>query len=75
MKSFNILLDTVDKIKDFSSIINKFDGDFDLISDDYIIDAKSIMGIFSLNLTKPLKLEVNNTSNIEELEILLKKFM
>ena len=75
MKSFNILLDTVDKIKDFSSIINKIDGDFDLISDDYIIDAKSIMGIFSLNLTKPLKLEVNNTSNIEELEILLKKFM
>ena len=75
MKSFNILLNTVDKIKDFSSIINKFDGDFDLISDDYIIDAKSIMGIFSLNLTKPLKLEVNNTSNIEELEILLKKFM
>ena len=75
MKSFTIFLDTVEKVKNFSSMINKFDGDFDLISGDYIIDAKSIMGIFSLNLKEPLKLQVNNVENIEELEKLLKDFM
>ncbi len=75
MKTFNIVLDTVEKVKEFSSLINKFDGEFDLISDNYIIDAKSIMGIFSLNLKNPLKLEVNNVPNIDELENLLKKFM
>ena len=50
MKCFNITLDTVEKVKEFSNLINKFDGEFDLISDNYIIDAKSIMGIFSLDL-------------------------
>ena len=75
MKCFNISLDTVEKVKEFSNLINKFDGEFDLISDNYIIDAKSIMGIFSLDLKKPLKLEVNNVVNLDELEILLKNFM
>lgn len=75
MNCFNILLDTVDKVKDFSGLINKFDGEFDLISDNYVIDAKSLMGIFSLDLKKPLKLEVTNVENIEDLEVLLKKFM
>lgn len=75
MRTFNIILDTVEKVKEFSSLINKFDGEFDLISDNYIIDAKSIMGIFSLNLKNPLKLEVNNVPNVDELENLLKKFM
>lgn len=75
MNCFNILLDTVDKVKDFSGLINKFDGEFDLISDKYIIDAKSLMGIFSLDLKNPLKLEVTNVENIEDLEVSLKKFM
>ena len=75
MRTFNIVLDTVEKVKEFSSLINKFDGEFDLISDNYIIDAKSIMGIFSLNLKNPLKLDVNNVPNVDELENLLKKFM
>ena len=75
MRTFNIILDTVEKVKEFSSLINKFDGEFDLISDNYVIDAKSIMGIFSLNLKNPLKLDVNNVPNVDELENLLKKFM
>lgn len=75
MKCFNITLDTVEKVKEFSNLINKFDGEFDLISDNYIIDAKSIMGIFSLNLKKPLTLQVNNIENLEDLKISLEKFM
>lgn len=75
MKCFTIFLDTVEKVKNFSAVINKFDGDFDLISGDYVIDAKSIMGIFSLNLKENLKLQVSNVKNINELEKLLKDFM
>ena len=50
MKSINIKLDTIDKVKEFVNKINTFDGDFDLVSARYVIDAKSIMGIFSLSL-------------------------
>ena len=75
MKSFEIILDTVEKVKEFSELINKFDGEFDLISDKYIIDAKSIMSIFSLDLSNPLILQVKDVENIEELETLLKNFM
>ena len=75
MKSFKISLDSVEKVKDFNNLINKFDGDFDLISGDYLIDAKSIMGIFSLDLTKPLVLQISNLDNIEEFENLLQKFI
>ena len=45
MKSINIKLDTIDKVKEFVNKINTFDGDFDLVSARYVIDAKSIMGI------------------------------
>ena len=75
MSCFTITLDTVEKVKQFSDLINKFEGDFDLISEDYIIDAKSIMGIFSLNLKKPLTFQVNNIENLEDLKISLEKFM
>ena len=50
MKSINIKLDTIDKVKEFVNKINTFDGDFDLVSARYVIDAKSIMGIFSLDI-------------------------
>ena len=50
MRSLNIKLDSIDKVKDFVNIINTFDGDFDLASSRYVVDAKSIMGIFSLDI-------------------------
>ena len=53
-----ISLDTIDKVKSFVNDIVKFDCDFDLKSSRYIVDAKSIMGIFSLDLSKPITLEV-----------------
>lgn len=75
MKSFTIILNTVNKVKDFCDTINQFDGEFDLILDDYVIDAKSIMSILSLDLSKPMKFEVNNVPNLTELENSIKKFM
>ena len=56
MKTLKISLNSIDKVKAFVNEISKFDCDFDLVSGRYVIDAKSIMGIFSLDLSKPLVL-------------------
>lgn len=60
MKTFNILLKSINDVKDFVNIVNKYDFDVDLTSGRYIVDAKSIMGIFSLDLSKPIKVEIHN---------------
>lgn len=60
MKTFNIQLKSINDVKDFVNIVNKYDFDVDLTSGRYIVDAKSIMGIFSLDLSKPIKVEVHN---------------
>lgn len=57
-------LDTIDKVKGFVNDIRNFHGEFDLISGKYVVDAKSIMGVFCLDLTKPLTLRI--TSYVEE---------
>ena len=59
MKSVLISLNSIDKVKSFVNTINNFDFDFDLISGRYVIDAKSIMGIFSLDLSKPITLNIH----------------
>ena len=47
MKTVQISLNSIDKVKSFVNEITKFDYDFDLVSGRYVIDAKSIMGIFT----------------------------
>lgn len=59
MKTLQISLNSIDKVKNFVNDINRFNCDFDLVSGRYVIDAKSIMGIFSLDLSKPLTLNVH----------------
>lgn len=59
-KSFEIVLDSVDKVKAFVSDMSKIEGDVFLCVGRYVIDAKSIMGIFSLELSKPLWLEIED---------------
>ena len=59
MKTCNIMLNTINDVKKFVNIVSKYDFDVDLISGRYAIDAKSIMGIFSLDLSKPIKLNVH----------------
>ena len=56
MKTVQISLNSIDKVKSFVNEITKYDNDFDLVSGRYVIDAKSIMGIFSLDLELPLEL-------------------
>ena len=62
IKSVNVVLNTIDKVKGFVNIISTHDGDYDLSSDRYVVDAKSIMGIFSLDLSKTLRLDIHNTA-------------
>ena len=57
MKTVSISLNSIDKVKAFVNDISKYD--FDLVSGRYVIDAKSIMGIFSLDLSKPINLNVH----------------
>ncbi len=59
MKTIQISLNSIDKVKRFVSTINTFDNDFDLVSGRYVIDAKSIMGIFSLDLSRPIDLNIH----------------
>ena len=69
MKTVQISLNSIGKVKSFVNAITQFDFDFDLISGRYVIDAKSIMGIFSLDLSKPIDLTIytdDDTSDVLE---------
>lgn len=65
MKTVKISLNSIDKVKAFVNEITKFDSDFDLVSGRYVIDAKSIMGIFSLDLSKPIDLNIHAQDNLD----------
>ena len=60
MKTVRISLNSIDKVKSFVNDLTKFDVDFDLVSGRYVIDAKSIMGVFSLDLSKPINVVVES---------------
>jgi len=59
-KLVNIQLKQIQDVKDFVNIITKIDGDFVLESGRYIVDAKSIMGIFSLDLSQKILLRIQS---------------
>ncbi len=63
MRTCNIMLNTINDVKAFVNTVSKYDFDVDLISGRYAIDAKSIMGIFSLDLSKPIRLEAHSEDN------------
>ena len=67
MKTVQISLNSIDKVKSFVNEITKYDNDFDLVSGRYVIDAKSIVGIFSLDLSKPIDLNIHADSNLDDI--------
>lgn len=76
MKTVQISLNSINKVKSFVNEITKFDNDFDLVSGRYVIDAKSIMGIFSLDLSKPIDLNIHaNESDIDSILGILKPYI
>lgn len=75
MKTVEISLNSIDKVKSFVNEITKFDYDFDLVSGRYVIDAKSIMGIFSLDLSKPITLNTHAENDVEDILDILKPYI
>ena len=74
MTTAKIMLSSINDVKNLVNIANKYDFDIDLISDRYVVDAKSIMRIFSLDLTKSIKVEAH-TENSEEFLNDIKPYM
>lgn len=75
MKTVQISLNSIDKVKSFVNEITKYDNDFDLVSGRYVIDAKSIMGIFSLDLSKPIDLNIHAEDGTDEVMEALKPYI
>ena len=76
MKTVKISLNSIDKVKSFVNEITKFDYDFDLVSGRYVIDAKSIMGIFSLDLSKAIDLNIHAAyAALDEILEILKPYL
>lgn len=69
MKSYALDLNSIEKVKGFVSVINNIRGYFDLVSGRYVVDAKSIMGIFSMDLSNSVELRILETNeDISEIE-------
>ncbi len=76
MKTVKISLNSIDKVKAFVNEISKFECDFDLVSGRYVIDAKSIMGIFSLDLSKSIDLNIHaDGTTLDEVMAVVKKYI
>lgn len=75
MSEVKILLDTIDKVKSFVATTIKLDVELDLVSGRYVIDAKSILGIFSMDLSKPLLLQIHaKEDEAEEILEMLREY-
>lgn len=75
MKTVKINLNSIPKVNSFVSEITKFDSDFDLVSGRYVVDAKSIMGVFSLDLTKAIDLNIHSEDKVDEILEVLKPYI
>ena len=74
MINLKIKLDTINAVKEFVSLTNLCPYDIDLVSGRYVVDAKSLMGIFSLDLAKPIELEIFS-DNCDDFIEKLQKFI
>ncbi|HBF86152.1 MAG TPA: serine kinase [Clostridiales bacterium] len=73
MKSVQISLQMASQVKTFVSIVQKYAYEIDLRSDRYVVDAKSILGIFSLDLSRPISVEIHS-QDCDDLLAELKQF-
>ncbi|MBQ3220299.1 MAG: HPr family phosphocarrier protein [Clostridia bacterium] len=68
MKTVQRSLQMASQVKTFVSIVQKYSYDIDLRSERYVVDAKSILGIFSLDLSKPINVEIHSSECDDLLE-------
>lgn len=75
MKSYMLDLNSIEKVKGFVSEINNFKGYFDLVSGRYVVDAKSIMGIFSMDLSNSVEMRILETNeDISKIEKAIEQY-
>lgn len=74
MREVQIELGTIEQVNAFVRRIEGFDGEFDILSGRYVIDAKSVLGIFSVDLSRPLTLRIENEAEWEEIEGSIEEF-
>ena len=72
---FKIDLNSIKHVKEFVNIACSFTGDIILKSDRYVVDGKSIMGIFSLDLSKPIEVEITPVEKTDEFKDMVKEFL
>ena len=75
MYETTISLQAINDVKDFVNTVMLFNYDIDLVSGRYAVDAKSIMGIFSLDLSKPIDLNIHDGGNTEEILTVLAPYI
>ena len=76
MKSYILDLNSIERVKSFVTAIEGFEGYFDLVSGRYVIDAKSIMGIFSMDLSKNVEFRILETNDkISDVEAAIAPFL
>ncbi len=68
MTTTKININTINDVKNFVNIVTRCEYDVDIVSGRYAIDAKSIMGIFSLDLSKELTLNIHSDNCAEFLD-------
>ena len=61
MKTVKINLGHAEDVKKFVTLVNDYPYDVDLRIGRHVVDAKSILGIFSLDLSKPVNLDINSS--------------
>ncbi len=76
MKTVNIYLESMDRIKEFENEIGRFECKFEIVSGGFIADAKSIMALFALDLSKAqeLRIQSNDAAMIEKIVKAIERF-
>ena len=74
MKELQAQLRSIEDVRDFVSTVSQFASDIDIVGGRYIIDAKSILGLFSLDLQKPILVQIHDDEEAPEIEKALAKF-
>ena len=74
MKTCEIMLSSIEDVKKFVNLVNTYEFDVDLVSGRYVVDAKSIMGIFSLDLLSPVEMTIH-CDNCDDIVAKLKDFI
>ena len=73
-KKFTVRIDTISKVKEFVRLVSAHNADTELRSGRFVVDAKSIMGIFSLDLSKPIDLNIHAEGDAEDVMKVLKNY-